>query len=86
MVKIYVKSEFSNIGQRAFSPRTLLLILFYGYLPKEWIVDCSRVGKGITAVKYLSRYLCRGSISEKNIVSNKNGEVTFKYYEIVDIF
>ena len=24
-------SKFSNVGQRAFSPRTLLLILFYGY-------------------------------------------------------
>ena len=24
-------SEFSNVGQRAFSPRTLLVILFYGY-------------------------------------------------------
>ena len=50
-------------------------------VPKEWIVDCSRVGKGITALKYLSRYLYRGVISEKNIVSNHNGQVTFKYIE-----
>jgi len=48
-------------------------------IPSEWIVDCTRVGKGITAVKYLSKYLYRGVISEKNIVSNKNGKVTFKY-------
>jgi len=47
----------------------------------EWIVDCTRVGKGITALKYLSRYLYRGVISEKNIVSNQNGQVTFKYIE-----
>jgi hypothetical protein len=39
------------------------------------------VGKGITALKYLSRYLYRGVISEKNIVSNQNGQVTFKYIE-----
>ncbi len=39
------------------------------------------MGKGITALKYLSRYLYRGVISEKNIVSNQNGEVTFKYIE-----
>ncbi|MBW2167612.1 MAG: transposase [Deltaproteobacteria bacterium] len=34
-----------------------------------------------TALKYLSRYLYRGVISEKNIVSNQNGQVTFKYIE-----
>ncbi|MBU0597850.1 IS91 family transposase [Patescibacteria group bacterium] len=47
----------------------------------KWVVDCSHVGKGITALKYLSRYLYRGVISEKNIVSNQNGRVTFKYIE-----
>ena len=50
-------------------------------VPKEWVVDCTHVGKGITALKYLSRYLYRGVISEKNIVSNHNGQVTFKYIE-----
>lgn len=50
-------------------------------VPKKWVVDCTKAGKGITAVKYLSRYLYRGVISEKNIVSNKNGEVIFKYVE-----
>lgn len=49
--------------------------------PEKWVVDCTRVGKGISAIKYLSRYLYRGVISEKNIVSNKNGIVTFKYVE-----
>ena len=50
-------------------------------VPKEWVVDCSHVGKGITALKYLSRYLYRGVISENNIISNQNGQVTFKYIE-----
>ena len=50
-------------------------------VPSKWVVDCSYVGKGITALKYLSRYLYRGVISEKNIVSNQNGQVTFKYIE-----
>ncbi len=50
-------------------------------LPGEWVVDCSRVGKGITALKYMSRYLYRGVISENNIVSNHNGRVTFRYVE-----
>ena len=50
-------------------------------VPKEWVVDCKHVGKGIGALKYLSRYLYRGVIREENIVSNQNGQVTFKYIE-----
>ncbi len=50
-------------------------------VPPKWVVDCSRVGKGITALKYLSRYLYRGVISEKNIISNQDDQVTFKYIE-----
>ncbi len=50
-------------------------------IPPKWVVDCKHVGNGITALKYLSRYLYRGVISEKNIVSNQNGRVTFKYFE-----
>jgi hypothetical protein len=49
--------------------------------PKRWVADCSYVGKGVSALKYLSRYLYRGVISENNIVSNHNGEITFKYIE-----
>ena len=48
-------------------------------LPEKWVVDCAHVGKGLPALKYLSRYLYRGVISENNIVSNNNGKVTFKY-------
>ena len=50
-------------------------------VPPKWVVNCEHVGKGITALKYLSKYLYRGVISEKNIVSNKNGRITFKYIE-----
>ena len=52
-----------------------------GKTPKQWVVDCTPVGKGISALKYLSRYLYRGVISEKNIVSNRNGKVSFRYSE-----
>ena len=48
-------------------------------LPLKWVVDCTHVGKGLPALKYLSRYLYRGVILENNIVSNQNGNVTFKY-------
>jgi len=48
-------------------------------MPKKWVVDCTHVGKGLSALKYLSRYLYRGVISEKNIISNHNGLVTFRF-------
>ncbi len=50
-------------------------------IPTKWVVDCTKSGKGIFALKYLSRYLYRGVISENNIVSNRNGLITFKYID-----
>jgi len=47
----------------------------------KWVVDCTRVGTGITAMKYLSRYLYRGVISERNIIANQDGKVTFRYID-----
>lgn len=48
-------------------------------VPNQWVINVKNVGKGLPALKYLSRYLYRGVISEKNIISNKNGRVTFSY-------
>ncbi len=50
-------------------------------VPEQWVVDCQHVGKGEPALKYLSRYLYRGVISEKNIIANQNGKVTFQYID-----
>jgi len=50
-------------------------------LPEKWVVDCRHVGRGMSALKYLSRYLYRGVLSEKNIISNQDGQVTFKYVD-----
>jgi hypothetical protein len=58
-------------------------------VPATWVADCKQVGSGtttivceeISALRYLSKYLYRGVISEKNIISNRNGQVTFKYIE-----
>jgi hypothetical protein len=50
-------------------------------LPHKWVVDCTHVGKGLSALKYLSRYLYRGVILENNIVSSQSGNITFKYVE-----
>jgi hypothetical protein len=48
-------------------------------LPKKWVVDCTHVGKGKPALQYLSRYLYRGVLREKNLVSHRDGSVTFQY-------
>ncbi len=47
--------------------------------PDKWGANVQHVGKGLPALKYLSQYLYRGVISEKNIIANKEGQVTFKY-------
>ena len=49
--------------------------------PRKWVVDCRLAGNGLSALKYLSRYLYRGVIGESNIVSNQDGKVTFRYVE-----
>lgn len=48
-------------------------------LPRKWIVDCRHTGRGLSAIKYLSRYLYRGVISEEQIVGDDGKYVTFKY-------
>ena len=50
-------------------------------MPKRWVVDCAHVGRGQPALEYLSRYLYRGVISEKAILANRDGQVTFRYIE-----
>ena len=38
-------------------------------LPSKWVVDCRNVGRGEPALKYLSRYLYRGVIRERNLLA-----------------
>ena len=47
--------------------------------PETWVVDCKSVGTGEKALVYLGRYLYRGVIREKDIVSCKAGKVTFRH-------
>lgn len=49
--------------------------------PEQWVVDCKQVGSGDKALIYLGRYLYRGVIAEKDILSVKDGKVTFRYVE-----
>ena len=47
--------------------------------PAVWVVDCKAVGTGQKALIYLGRYLYRGVIQEKDILSCEHGQVTFRY-------
>ena len=48
-------------------------------LPNEWVVNCQRVGKGLPALKYLSRYLYRGVLPDRDIIKVTDTEVSFRY-------
>ena len=49
--------------------------------PETWVVDCKSVGSGDKALVYLSRYLYKGVIQEKDIIACKDGQVTFRYQD-----
>lgn len=49
--------------------------------PKEWVAHCKGVGDGTKALIYLGRYLYKGPLQEKDILSCQNGRVTFRYKE-----
>ncbi len=51
------------------------------HLPKKWGVDCTAVGSGEKALVYLGRYLYRGVIQEKEILTCQDGQVTFRYQD-----
>ncbi len=49
--------------------------------PEKWVVDCKSIGSGDKALVYLGRYLYRGVIREKDILTVKDGMVTFRYQD-----
>lgn len=50
-------------------------------IPKKWVVDCRKVGFGLSSLQYLSRYLYRGVLPDKDIINVTNERVTFQYKE-----
>lgn len=46
---------------------------------KEWVVDCTAVGTGAAALKYLSAYVYRTAIASTRIVADDERGVTFRY-------
>ena len=71
---------------KVFRGKFISLMVEAGYYlpdktPKSWVADCEHVGSGDAALTYLARYLYRSVISEQNILSIKDGKVTFQYKE-----
>ena len=58
-------------------PASLPAFLF----TQKWVVDCRAVGRGLPALKYLSRYLYRGVLPDKDIVDINGDQVTFRYID-----
>lgn len=49
------------------------------HITDQWVVNVKAVGAGDKALIYLGRYLYRGVIQEKDILSCENGQVRFRY-------
>ena len=47
--------------------------------PEKWVAQCERVGRGVQALQYLSRYLYRGVISNRNLIDDDGDCITFRY-------
>ena len=45
----------------------------------DWVVNIKAAGRGERALEYLSKYLYRGVIQERNILGDDNGRITFEY-------
>ena len=74
----------ANNLAKVFRGKFIELMVTSGYYlppkaPTSWVVDCQHVGKGDGALTYLARYLYRGVVNEKNILSLKKNHVTFQY-------
>jgi hypothetical protein len=50
-------------------------------LPDQWVVHCKKVGRGQQSLVYLGRYLHRGVVSEKKIIADRDGMVSFCYQD-----
>jgi Putative transposase/Transposase zinc-binding domain len=49
--------------------------------PQRWVAQCERVGRGVQALQYLSRYLYRGVISDRHIMADDGECISFRYQD-----
>ena len=50
-------------------------------IPRDWVVHCKSAGSGNKALVYLGRYLYRGVLLEKDILSDRNGLITYRIHD-----
>jgi len=48
---------------------------------KDWVVHSQHAGSGLGALKYLSAYVFRTALSNRRLLEDKDGRVTFAYTE-----
>ena len=79
----YLFNEFAlaNVFRARLLEALRALGLSLPHVPERWVANCRSVGKGEPALKYLSRYLYRGVVSEKNIVCDDGTHVSFRYLD-----
>ena len=80
-----LKFQGKSHGKRGLSCQFPAALNEYGLsipnnVPKQWGIDCTNAGKGMTALKYLSRYLYRGVISEKKYRFKPKWSGNFQMY------
>ena len=78
---LFNQDNLANVFRARFLTQLNKRGFFIPKAPGKWVVDCRQVGKGIAAIKYLSKYVYKGVISEKNITANSSGKVTFRYID-----
>ena len=50
-----------------------------GVWRQKWVVDVQEVGRGETALGYLSAYVYRTALGSQSILQDQDGEITFRY-------
>lgn len=71
---------------KVFAAKVRQLLTQHGFwipktTPTAFVVQCQYVGKGVSALKYLSRYLYRSVLSEHQLLDYQDGRVTFRFRE-----
>lgn len=71
--------RFKGLFEKAMKKEGLYDLVPDSVWKKEWVADVEAVGSGEGALKYLTPYIFRVAISNKNILDLRDGKVTFRY-------
>lgn len=71
--------RFKGLFEKALKKEGLYDLVPKSVWKKEWVADIEPVGSGEGALKYLTPYIFRVAISNKNILNLGDDKVTFRY-------